>query len=139
MPSIRGSQSPFLKTIFSRRDLEPLYVAIPSPADVEEKPSLPVIVLTPSTPTEQDTPPPVYPAGRLPQPNARLYFCDDDDVEEDFTLKPVSRWSRMRITSRTARVTVLLCLMAIIVLVQYAVVCMLTPQEEEPMTTSVQR
>jgi hypothetical protein len=98
-----------------------------------------VIVLTPSTPTEQDTPPLVYPAGRLPQPNARLYFCDDDDVEEDFTLKPVSCWSRMRLTSRTARVTVLLCLMAIIVLVQYAVVRMLMPQEEEPMTASVER
>jgi len=132
MPSLReGAQSPFMKRIFSQRDFEPLYVAIPSRADVEEKPSLPVIVLTPSTPTDTEGPPPVYPAGRLPQPNARLYFCDGaDDGEEDFTLKPVSRWSGLGIPSRTARVSALLGLIAIIVLVQYVLVHVLMPQEE---------
>lgn len=132
MPSLReGPQSPFLKRIFSQRDFEPLYVAIPSRADVEEKASLPLIVLTPSTPTDPDGPPLVYPAGRLPQPNARLYFCDEDhDDEEDLTLKPASCWSGMRIPSRTARVSALLGLIAIIVLVQYVLVHVLMPREE---------
>jgi len=139
MPSlIEGPQSPFLKSIFSRRDLDPLYVSIPLPAEVAEKHSLPVIVLTPSTPTDPDAPPPVYPAGRLPQPNARLYFCDDDggDIEQDFTLKPVSRWGGPRISSRTVRLIALMGFMATIALLHYLVIRVLALRDEEITTTN---
>jgi len=132
MPYLRESQSPFLKSIFSRRDHEPLYVAIPSLAEAEEKPPLPVIVLTPSTPTDADGPPLVYPAGRLPQPNARLYFCDDG--EEDSMLEQVSRWTRF--SSRTARVAALLGLIGFIIFVHCVITRKLVPWEEEIATAN---
>jgi len=129
MPSLRGSRSPFLKNIFSRRDFEPLYVGIPSGAEVEEKPPLPVIVLTPSTPTDSDGPAFAYPAGRLPQPNARLYFCDEG--EEDFTLTK-------RPSSRATRVAALLGLIALIIVVHCVITRILVPQEEEIATANLQ-
>jgi hypothetical protein len=99
-----------------------------------------MIVLTPSTPTDPDGPPLVYPAGRLPQPNSRLYFCDDvDDGEEDYTLKPASRWAGARISSRAARVAALLAFIAIIILVHYVVIHMLAPREEDIATASAKR
>jgi len=132
MPSLRGSQSPFLKNVFSRRELEPLYVAIPSRVEVDEKPPLPVIVLTPSTPTDADGPALAYPAGRLPQPNARLYFCNDgDDGEDDFALKQVSSWQGICIYSRMARVAALLGLVALLILVHCVITRIVAPREEE--------
>lgn len=99
-----------------------------------------MIVLTPSTPTDPDGPPLMYPAGRLPQPHSRLYFCDDvDDDEEDFTLKPTSRWAGARVSPRVTRVAALLGLIAIIILVHYVVMHILSSREEETATASVKR
>lgn len=94
-----------------------------------------MIVLTPSTPTDGDHPP-IYPAGRLPQPNARYAFCDDGtgelldlDDQEDSTLKPVSRWPRL--SSRAARVSVLFGVVAAIALVHFVVIRALAPSDDE--------
>ena len=80
-----------------------------------------MIILTPSTPTDADYAP-VYPAGRLPPP--QHYYLDE--VIEDATLKPVSRWpwqysSKCLASSRTARVAGLMAVVGLIVLVHFVV------------------
>lgn len=135
-------QSPFLKSIFARRDVEPLYVGtylfksalhtiprfirmllleIPSKDESEEKPhGVPEIVVTPSTPTEANAPS-LYPHGRLPRRGLQLY--EEELCGEDFTLKPVPRFGcANKSTSRLLRVSVLLAIVAVIIIVHIAVV-----------------
>lgn len=106
---------------------------------MDEKPHVPVITLTPSTPTDNDHLQ-FYPAGRLPPPNARHYFCDDGSGELDFdneidtTLKPVSRWPRLlpvSMSTRTARISALLGFLGVVALVHFLVIRTLIPRDDE--------
>lgn len=135
-----------LKGFFSRREMEPLYVEIPSrsSSETDEKPAVPTIVLTPSTPTEFE---PRYPAGRLPAPNARWYFCDDGEADkleydaqgqyDDPTLKPVSRWPRLNfgLSSRSARLVGLLVVVGTIALVHFSVLRMSATGDDDELAT----
>lgn len=95
-------------------------LAIPSRFEDEEekeKATPPMIMVTPSTPTESDAP--LYPAGRLPQhQNCWL----DEEIEIDQTLKPVSRWPWRCLSTRTCRVFTLMTVLALIALIHFVVI-----------------
>lgn len=124
-----------VSVVHPKPGLKHISAEIPSRSSLEtdeEKPAVPTIVLTPSTPTEGA--PPRYPAGRLPAPNARWYFCDDDeaklefDGQEDPTLKPISRWP---LSTRSARIAVLLAVVGLVALVHFLVIRMVVPGDDE--------
>ncbi|KAF8341448.1 uncharacterized protein EI90DRAFT_3116572 [Cantharellus anzutake] len=83
MPLLSGTQSPFLQNVFTRpQDVRPL--AIDISALTREKPPLPQIVITPSTPLTEEKPF-EYPFGRLK--SYPIYHEDDEDDEDNPLLR----------------------------------------------------
>lgn len=105
-------------------------LAIPSRFEDEEekeKATPPLIMVTPSTPTDCDAPP-LYPAGRLPQhQNCWL----DEEIEIDQTLKPVSRWPWRCLSTRTCRVLTIMTVLALIALLHFVVIRAVTNDDYE--------